>query len=178
MIPFGVEQAPNALNGLKCSSKEELNFCRALGLPVKDFGLSGAVFAPTYITAVLPSMSGEEALAYFGKDTSWDEATKTKMQNAIDPRDLIAMFILSAPLDAWSRLTAEKRWLYVLFVSATGAREGDLWVADLTYIKSLGIKSEEFFTLQTSFRAQGVDAVAPLAGLFRRVAEAEAPATP
>jgi hypothetical protein len=123
-------------------------------------------------------MSGEEALAYFGKDTSWDEATKTKMQNAIDPRDLIAMFILSAPLDAWSRLTAEKRWLYVMFVSSTGSREGDLWVADLSYLKSLGTKSEEFFTLQTSFRAQGVDAVAPLAGLFRRVAEAEAPATP
>jgi hypothetical protein len=40
------------------------------------------------------------------------------------------------------------------------------------------MKSEEFFGLQTSFRTQGVDAVSPLAGLFRRVAEPEAAGTP
>jgi hypothetical protein len=178
MLPLGLEQAPNALNGLKCSTQEELGFCRGLGLPVKDFGLSGAVFAPTYITAVLPVLKGDEALAYFGKDVSWDDATKSKLQNVTDPRDLIAMFILSSQLDTWARLSAEKRWLYVIFVSSTGSREGDLWVADLTYIKSLGMKSEEFFGLQTSFRTQGVDAVSPLAGLFRRVAEPEAAGTP
>lgn len=174
--PVGVTSAPNALNELKCSTQEELGLCRGLGLPVKTHTLSGAVFALDYITVVLPAFSAEEALSFFEKDSSWDEAAKLKMQNLTDPRDFIAMFVVSSPLDAWARLTAEKRWLYVIFVTSNGTRVGDLWVADLSYLKSLATRSEEFFNMQTSFRAQGPDATAPLAGLFRRVPEPEAPA--
>ena len=178
LSPVGLDRATNAFNELKCSTQEEQSFCRGLGLPVKDYGLSGAVFAPTYIAAVLPALKGEEALAYFGKEANWDDATKTKVQNMTDARDLIAMFLVSSPLDTWARLSAETRWFYVMFVSSSGTREGDLWVADLTYLKSLRAKAEEYFTLQTSFRAQGPDALAPLAGLFRRVAESKESATP
>jgi hypothetical protein len=176
--PAGVEKAPNAINELKCSTQEELALCRGFGLPFKDYGITGAIYAETYFTVVLPALSGEAMLAFFEKDSTWDDTVKSKIQNSVDPRDLIAMFVASSPLDVWARLGADKRWMYVLFVNDKGAREGDIWVADLSYLKSLGVKSEEFFALQTSFRAQGVEALAPLAGLFRRVPAPEAPATP
>jgi len=170
--PTGLERAPMALSELKCSTEEELLLCRGLGLPVEGYGLSGAVFAQTYMTVVLPALKGEELATYFAKDATWDDAVKTKMQNVTDPRDLIAMFIVNSPLDVWARLNGEKKWMYVLFVSNSGVREGDLWVADLTYLRSLGPKPEEFYTIQRNFRAMGAETLAPLAGLFRRVPEA------
>jgi|GEM_PF-3235791 len=172
--PPGLERAPMALSELKCSTEEELMLCRGFGLPVEGYGLTGAYFGTTYINVVLPALKGEEIAAYFAKDSNWDDTVKTKMQNVTDPRDLIAMFIVNSPLDVWARLNGEKRWFYVLFVNGSGSREGDLWVADLTYLRSLGPKPEEFYTLQRNFRTMGAEALAPLGGLFRRVPNAPA----
>lgn len=172
LLPIGVASATSALSELKCSSEDELRLCRGLGLPVKNFGLSGAVFANLYISLVLPHLSSEDLVAHFTKDGRWDENVKEKLKKVEDPRDLIAMYIVSAPLDVWARIPAEKRWVYVLLVNKNGARQGDVWVADLNHIRSLGTRPEEFFALQSNFRAQGSDALTSLAGLFRYIPSA------
>ncbi len=169
LVPRGLENAFGSASQLKCSTEEEALFCKGFGLPFQGFGLSGVIFTDTSVTLVLPMLRGDEVVSFFEKDATWDDAIKAKIMSNQDSRFLAAMFVLNSPLEVWTRLNPEKLWLYVLFVNSSGAQEGDVWVGSLSYFKSLAPTPEEFYNLQRSFRAVGLNSATSVAGLFRLV---------
>ena len=174
LMPEGLESAQAAITALKCGNEGEVKLCKALGLPLEGYLLSGVVFNVSSISLVLPALPTDEVMTVFGNRFRWNEETAKKTADYTDPRDTIGLFLgQTLPLD-WSGLNTERRWLYVGFVDKAGQPQGEWWVADLLKLRELALRPDEFAVVLSEISSLGPEGAASFGGLFRRARSEEA----